>query len=210
MKNLRIPVLFLFTAIVSMAGCSSNSTSVNTPPPVIPAIGSSFITIDNNSDTVYDTVVTTTLPDTAHHGCTSVEISITNGQNFGNNPFYESFLSDGDLALEGTSSGWGASGVFEVLPFASHATVIDTFTQNDGSTTYRDSVAAVYSGAGKPFVLDGQTYQTDSVTVTAFYIGLGPGVSSSQYGYSFMPAIGLIAYYNNGSKVQWTTSYSHK
>jgi hypothetical protein len=215
MKNLHIPViLFVFAALVSFTGCSKSSTSPadNTAPPVIPPFGSTFTTLDNNSNTTFDTVVAipSGLADTAHHGSTSIEISVTQSSNGGNNLYYESFLTDGDVALEGTSSGWGAPGIYEVLPFVSHTTVIDTFTQNDNGNIVHDSVVTLYNGAGKPFVLNNQTYQTDSVTVTAFFIVVGQGTSSLQYGYSFMPALGLIAYYNNSSTIQWTTSYSTK
>jgi hypothetical protein len=214
MKNLHIPdLLFLLAAFVSFTGCSKSSTSADPATSgAIPAAGSSFTTLDNNSDTTSDIVVAipSGLADTAHHGSTSVEISVTHSSNGGNNVYYESFLTDGDLALEGASSGWGAPGIYEVLPFVSHTTVIDTFTQNDNGTIVRDSINTVYSGAGKAFVLNNQTYQTDSVTVTVFYLGLGAGVSSLQYGYSFIPALGLIAYYNDGSKIQWTTSYTPK
>jgi hypothetical protein len=210
MKTIRIlALLFLLPISIGIiAGCSKSSTSPpNTTPPATPAVGSTFTTIDNNSDTTYNAVLATTLPDTAHHGCTSVELSQTNAANNGVDIYYESLLTDGDLAIEGASSGWGNPGVFEVLPFVTHTTVIDTFTQNDNGTIVRDSVVSMYDGPGKPFVLNNQTYQTDSVTVTAFFVGMG---ASLQYGYSFIPALGLIAYYNNGSTIQWLISYTPK
>jgi hypothetical protein len=211
MKKLRIFPLLVFAVLVSFTGCSQSSTST-ADPVAVPAVGSSFTTIDNNSNVTFDTVVAipSGFADTTHHGSTSVEISVTQSSNGGNNLYYESFLTDGDLALEGASSGWGAPGIYEVLPFVSHTTVIDTFTESNAGNTFRDSVVSVYNGAGKPFVLNNLTYQTDSVTVTVFYLGLGAGVSSLQYGYSFIPALGLIAYYNDGSTVQRTTSYSPK
>jgi hypothetical protein len=209
MKNLRISSLF-FVALVSVAGCSKSSTSADPATTgAIPAVGSSFTTLDNNSNTTFDTIkaIPSGLGDTAHHGSTSIEISVTQSSNGGNNMYYESFLTNGDIALEGSTSGWGATGVYEELPFVTHTTVIDTFTQSNAGNIIRDSVVTVYNGAGKPFVLNNSTYQTDSVTVTVFYVGLG---ASLQYGYSFMPALGLIAYYSNSNATQWTTSYTPK
>ncbi len=122
MKNLRmLSIFFVFSMFAGSWGCSSNSTSVNIPPPTVPPDGSTFTTSDNNSNTTFDTVVAISsgFADTAHHGSTSVEISVTLSSNSGNNVYYESFLTDGDVALEGSS--WGASGIYEVLPFTTHA-----------------------------------------------------------------------------------------
>jgi hypothetical protein len=211
MKSLRISA-FLFLVSVTfgnLAGCSKNSTSPTTTPGAIPAIGSSFTMADNTSDINFDTVtaVPAAQADTAHHGSISRDIAQTDSAIGGITPFYESFLSNGDLALEGFSTGWGATGVYEVLPFASHTTVRDTFIQSNGDNTAFDTTTAVYNGVGSPIVLNHQTYQTDSVTVTESIGGVN---QTLQYYYTFIPALGIISYYSNGFYSEWLTSYSPK
>ncbi len=211
MKYIRISAFLFLVSVMfgNFAGCSKNSTAPNTAPGAIPAIGSSFTMADNTSDINFDTVtaVPTAQSDTLHHGATSRDIAQTDSAVGGITPFYESFLSNGDLALEGFSTGWGATGVYEVLPFASHTTVRDTFIQSNGGNTAFDTTTAVYNGAGSPIVLNHQTYQTDSVTVTESIGGVN---QTLQYYYTFIPALGIISYYSNGFYSEWLTSYSPK
>jgi hypothetical protein len=214
MKYLRIPALLFLVPVMigGLASCSKNSTAPNTTtttPGAIPAVGSTFIMADNTSDINFDTVIATPAAqsDTAHPGSTSREISQTDSAIGGKTSLYESFLPNGDLALEGFSTGWGAVGVYEVLPFASHTTVRNTFIQSNGGNTAFDTTIAVYNGAGSPIVLNHQTYQTDSVTVTAYIGGVNQTV---QYFYTFIPALGLISYYSDGFYSEWLTSYSPK
>jgi hypothetical protein len=160
--------------------------------------------LNNNSITTFDTVVATTLLDTAHHGSTVREFSETDSSNRGNSLFYESYLTNGDLAIEGTSSGWGPAGVYEALPFVSHATITTTFFDPAASTI--DTLTAVYHSGSASFVLNKQSYATDSVTVTAYSQG-----TVLQYYYTYIPTIGLIASYgNSGGYSEWLTSYTSK
>ncbi len=210
MNHKRIPAfLFLLAIIGSVAGCSKSTSPNNSTSSPYPAIGSSFVMTDNSAVPNYDTIVAIpqAFADTAHHGASSVELSETDSSNGGNTITYESFLSNGDLALEGASTGWGATGVYEVLPFVTHTTVIDTFTQSYGGNVSFDTVTAVYSGAGKPVVLNGQTYQTDSVTVMAFTSSGGGG---TEFYYTFIPSLGLVSNYSNGYYWKSLTSYSPK
>ncbi len=206
MKSLRtLTLLILISAAFGcLASCSKTSTSpiVTTAAGPIPTIGSTFITVDDNGFTTYDTVVATTSTDAAHPGSTVREFTETNGSNGGVTLIYESYLTDGDLAIEGTSSGWGPPGDYLVLPFASHTTVIDTLNYGYGGNVFFDTVTAVYSGSGMSFHLNNQTYATDSVTVNSKLVG--------QYGYSFIPSLGLIANYTRGGYSQWLTAYSPK
>ncbi len=214
-------VVFLFitsvltsAAFVSFTGCSKNATSPPTDTTkktdttkttdTIPTIGSSFVTIDNNSDTTFDTIVATSVVDTAHHGSTVRQINETSiGPPTG---VYESFLANGDLALEGSTAGWGNSGVFYVLPFVSHTTVIDTFQYSAGGGIH-DSLVAVYHPNSSQYSLNGHKYPTDSVTVTTFL----QGANSIQYYYTFVPSLGLIAFDSTqGSTSEWLISYSPK
>jgi hypothetical protein len=160
--------------------------------------------LDNNPITTYDTVVATSLLDTAHHGSTVREFSQTNGSNGGNDLFYESYLTNGDLAIEGTSSGWGPAGVYEELPFVTHTTITTTFFDPAASTI--DTITADYHSGSAAYVVNKQSYTTDSVTVTAYSQG-----TVLQYYYTYIPAIGLIASYgNSGGYSQWLTSYTAK
>ncbi len=194
----------------SVAGCSKSTSTddggFHSTVPIAPTVGSDFITVDNTSTTTYDTVITCSSVDTLHSGSIVRALTETNGSNGGTINYYESFLPNGDVALEGSSTGWGASGVYEVLPFASHTTVIDIFTQSYAGNTFHDTVTAVYNGAGQSFVLNNHPYQTDSVTVTVG--GDGGGV---QHYYSYIPALGLMAYYgNSGGYLSWLTAYNPK
>ncbi len=206
MKYIRIPsLLFLLSvALGSISGCSKSSTSPETTAtlPSIPTVGSSFIMLDNNSITTYDTVVATTLLDTAHHGSTVREFNATDASNGGTYSMFQSFLTNGDLAISGTS--WGPTGVFEALPFASHTTVTTTFFDQGTSST--DTITAVYHSGSAAYVLNKQSYATDSVTVTAYSQG-----TVLQYYYTYIPAIGLIANYaRSDGYSQWLTSYTAK
>jgi hypothetical protein len=218
MNYLRSSVLLflIFSAFVSLTGCSKNSTSppsttdttkkTDTTTSPIPTIGSSFITVDldNGLDTTFDTVVATSVVDTTHHGSIVreiVEASTLTLQTF------ESFLTNGDLALRGVA--WGNTNVFEVLPFASHTTIIDTFLISNGIGGFdRDSVAAVYNSGSQPFVLKNKSYATDSVTV--FYKDLTIGAGYLEH-YTFIPSLGLIAYDNtDGNSFEMLVSDSLK
>jgi hypothetical protein len=211
MKTIRTPFfLFLVCLTIAVAGCSKsssptapNNTTTTTGP--MPTVGTTYIKTDNTSALTYDTVKVTAVIDSIHIGSTVRMITETNAINGGIDTMYESFLTNGDLALDGYSTGWGPAGKFLTLPFVSHTTVKDTFTLFDGVTIFYDTVVSVYS-AGAPYRLNNQTYQTDSVTVTNN--GGGGGV---QYYYTFIPTLGLIASYgNSGSYSERVTSYSPK
>ena len=211
MKTTHIPFLLLLVCLTvgGVVGCSKstsptapNNTTTTVP---MPTIGTTYIKTDNQGGMTYDAVKVTTVIDSVHAGSTVRMITETNASNGGIDTLYESFLTNGDLALDGYSTGWGPAGKFLTLPFVSHTTVIDTFTLSNGGNVAYDTVISVYS-AGAPYHLNGQTYQTDSVTVTNN--GGGGGV---QYYYTFIPTLGLIATDgNSGSYSEWVTSYSPK
>ena len=207
MKHIKIPTLafLVYLSFASLTGCSKSTSPTTTTVPM-PTIGTTYIKTDNQSGITYDTVKVTSVMDTVHAGSTVRMIAETYAVNHGVDTVYESFLTNGDLALDGASTGWGPAGKFLTLPFVSHTTVIDTFTLSNGGNVAYDTVVAVYNGAGAPFHLNNQTYQTDSVTVTNN--GGGGGV---QYYYTFIPTLGLIAGYgDSGLNSDRVTSYSPK
>ncbi|HEY3874482.1 MAG TPA: hypothetical protein VGM92_03320 [Candidatus Kapabacteria bacterium] len=204
MKSITFTLALLIAAFA--AGCSSSSspsTTTNTATPIIPTIGTTFQTadIDNGSDLSHDTIATAAVVDGLHTGSTVRAV-----RSFGKGLLttYESFLPSGDIAIQGTI--WGEY-AFKVLPFASHTTVRDTFW--DGTAV--DSIAAVYNGPGTNFTLNGQSYPTDSVTVSYTY---SVGDYTYEENYSFIPALGVLAYdrseANGGGICEKLVSYGAK
>ncbi len=210
MKYLRIPALFLLIASGSVTGCKSNSTAVNTPPPVIPPLGSTFVIThlqDGNTDNTTYTVLATN--DTNKP---SSKVFLMQGvTSIGAIDTVEfSYESNGDLSEKPTV--WGDPTIFETLPFVSHANISSTSTPFPGQQTV---TTAAFNGAGKPFTLNGTTYSTDSVTVTIQTIT--PGDTSVYfYAYSYMPTLGLIAYEQSipppgvDGYIDWTSAYNPK
>lgn len=209
MKILRNQAtLFLLLAITSMEvfGCKSNSTSPNAAHSAIPTIGSAFTMIWNGgySLTSYDTVATTSLSDPAHTGSKVIKLLETiNGQT---DSTFESFETNGDVAVMGTT--WGNPSSFETLPFVSQNPVNSSFTGPAGLVT----ISAIGSGAGKPFLVNGTSYATDSVTVSV----ITPN-DTSYFPYSYIPALGLICIENyvpesagQTPTSQWLTEYVTK
>ena len=212
MKILRIPgSLLLILPILAMWGCKNNSTSPNAPSTnssskVPPAPGSSFSTLWNGGylQTAYDTVATTSITDPDHAGSKVIKLLETvSGQM---DSTYESFEANGDVALRGTT--WGATNVFESLPFVSQTTVNSSYVGDAGPVT----ISAVGSGAGKPFVLNGTSYPTDSVTVSVINSN-----DTDHFPYSYIPALGLICIENylpgsptNVPSTEWIIAYTPK
>jgi hypothetical protein len=188
MKILRFPTfLFLLLILegVQIIGCKSNSTSPSAAPPTIPTPGSSFSTVWNGGYTItaYDTVAATSLPDPGHSGSKVIKLIETiNGQA---DSTFESFVANGDLAVMGTT--WGATGSFETLPFVSQSPVNSSFTGSAGLV----SISAAGNGPGKPFLLNGTEYLTDSVTVSVITSN-----DTDRFPYSYIPALGLICIQN--------------
>ncbi|HET6402037.1 MAG TPA: hypothetical protein VFH95_11650 [Candidatus Kapabacteria bacterium] len=209
MKILRIPdALFLSSALASVLilGCKSNSTSPGSVPPSIPTPGSAFTMMwyGGYSQTDYDTVAAAWLADPAHSGSKVIKLlKTTNGQT---DSTFQSFETNGDVAVMGSS--WGDPASFEVLPFVSQSPVNSSFTGAGGLV----SISAVGNGAGKPFVLNGTSYATDSATV--FSINSN---DTDQFHYAYIPTLGLICtenYQPGSSSVvpssRWLIAYTPK
>jgi len=187
MKILRIPasLFLLLLAGTQIFGCKSNSTSPSDTPPAIPTPGSSFSTLWNGGYTITadDTVAATSLTDQDHSGSKVIKLIETiNGQA---DSTFESFETNGDLAVMGTT--WGAPSSFETLPFVSQASVNSSYSGSAGLVT----ISAAGNGPGKPFLLNGTEYLTDSVTVSVITAN-----DTDRFPYSYIPALGLICIQN--------------
>ncbi|MFI5202768.1 MAG: hypothetical protein ACHQNE_10305, partial [Candidatus Kapaibacterium sp.] len=185
LRNQAPLFLLLAFASVEVFGCKNNSTSPNSTTSAIPTIGSAFTMIWNGgySLTSYDTVATASLADPAHNGSKVIRLIETiNGQI---DSTFESFETNGDMAVMGST--WGDPGSFETLPFVSQSPMNSSFTGPAGLVT----ISAIGSGAGKPFLLNGTSYATDSVTVSVINSN-----DTDRFPYSYIPALGLICIEN--------------
>jgi hypothetical protein len=110
-----------------------------------------------------------------------------------------SYESNGDVSIKPDPSGNPAT--WQTLPFVSQ--IQNNSAYGEGSLALGDSTDvnsfAAGSGAGSLFQLNGQSYSTDSVTLTesdviiASYNGtITRDTAPAYYHYTYLPAIGLI------------------
>ena len=210
MKTWRLTALaylLFFSASLILQSCTNNSASTPPLPPTVPTPGSTFVQVwyGGYYDTSSVSVDSTVPGDPTDSGAKVIKLRENDKGQLDST--YQSFKSDGDVALEGTA--WGAPGAFEVLPFVSKSVINSSYSDASGLVT----VSAVSNGAGKDFNLNGIPYFTDSVTVFRTTGGL-----TDQFHYTYIPMLGLVSSVNyqpdssGGSEGnnQWIISYVHK
>jgi hypothetical protein len=198
MKISRTAFFILFTLLAGstfIMSCKSSSTSPAPANKSIQDTGSTFAMqeLSNGSlDTIIYTVFATTKTNPNTSGGKAIGLNSLRLSNGGSSQTYWCYESDGDLSIYPNPSGDATSWL--TLPFVSHNSISTNYIVG-GSNPDTVKTSALWNSSGS-YSVGGQTYPTDSVTVT---VSSNMGSSSPPpvvYHYTYLPTLGIIAIEN--------------
>ena len=190
MENSRA-ASFLFLALLAV---SSFITSCNSSPAASTIMdpGSTFTVQELNNGSL-TTIVYTVFATAVTNPNTHAKAIGLSGQRSDNNAYdtmYWAYETNGDISIYPNPS--SDPKTWWTLPFVSRTGAKTPYTTGQPNPSY-DTTSIDWSGAGAAFPLSGQTYSTDSATVTLTQLFTqNPPAVQSLFHYTYLPSIGII------------------